>query len=315
MRHIAVRTTIVVSVLAAGGVFLYSASRMEDGGLSDYENPTTLTTVNSPVTSVSTPIRIVVGPPGPTGEPGEPGPAGLRGVPGPRGIRGRLGPIGPQGIAGPVGPTGLTGPAGPLGPIGPQGITGPSGPSGPQGITGPSGPSGPSGPQGPQGESGLPGGFGAHGSFYDTTTVLLPGNTPVAVPLNSTDVSSGVFIENDDDARPTRIRVDRAGVFNIAFSMQLQKTDSGVDEVSIWLEKNGVAVPWSSTDLFLRDSDLRSRDVAAWNFFVALQAGDFVRLIIAASNDLRTSIFAVSNPTIPGQPAIPSTILTVNQVG
>lgn len=145
--------------------------------------------------------------------------------------------------------------------------------------------------------------------------MLLPGNTPVAVPLNTTDESSGVAIENDDDARPTRIRVTSAGVFNVAFSMQLQKSDSGVDAVSIWLEKNGTAVPWSSTDIYLQDADLRSRTVAAWNFFVRLQAGEYVRLIIVATNNLRTSILAVPSPTIPGQPAIPSTILTVNQVG
>jgi hypothetical protein len=145
--------------------------------------------------------------------------------------------------------------------------------------------------------------------------VLLAGNTPIAVPLNTTDESSGVAIENDDDSRPTRIQVASGGVFNIAFSMQLQKSDSGVDAVSIWLEKNGVAVPWSSTDLYLQDADLRSRVVAAWNFFVPLQAGEYVRLIIVATNNLRTSILAVPNPTIPGQPAIPSTILTVNQVG
>jgi hypothetical protein len=145
--------------------------------------------------------------------------------------------------------------------------------------------------------------------------VTLPELVPVAVPLNSTDISDGVSIQNDENNRPTRVQVSRAGTFNVAFSMQLQKSDSGIDSVSIWLEKNNQAIPWSSTDIYLQDSGTKSRTVAAWNFVVALDAGDYVRLIIAATNDLRTSILAVANPAIPGQPAIPSTILTVNQIG
>ena len=100
----------------------------------------------------------------------------------------------------------------------------------------------------------------------------------------------------------------------MAFSLQLGKSDSGTDVVTIWLVQNDENVPWSSTDLYLTDSDLKSRTVAAWNFFVVASAGDTIQLMISASNDLKTSILAVPPQTNPIRPAIPSTILTVNQV-
>ncbi len=97
--------------------------------------------------------------------------------------------------------------------------------------------------------------------------------------------------------------------------MQLGKTDSGTDLVSIWLVQNGDNVPWSSTDLYLTDSGLKSRTVAAWNFFVVIAAGDNIQLMISAENDLKTSVLTLPAQTNPTRPEVPSTSLTVNQVG
>jgi hypothetical protein len=144
---------------------------------------------------------------------------------------------------------------------------------------------------------------------------LLPQNSAVAVPLNTVDVARDVTINLDENGDPTRITVAVSGVFNIAFSSQLEKDDSGTDSVSIWLEKNGVTLDWTGTDVFLQGQNDNSRTVAAWNFFVALSAGDHVRLMISASNNLRTTVLADPGTSPSGRPAIPSTILTVNQVG
>jgi hypothetical protein len=143
----------------------------------------------------------------------------------------------------------------------------------------------------------------------------LPGSTPVAIPLNTTDVANDVSIALDESSAPNRITVARSGVYNVAFSLQLIKEGSGTDQVSIWLDKNGSAVPWTATKIFLIDPGERDAKVAAWNFFVDLEAGDFVRLMIAATRPNRVTIAAVTDPTFPEQPFIPSTILTVNQVG
>lgn len=132
--------------------------------------------------------------------------------------------------------------------------------------------------------------------------------------MNTTDVARGVSVVDDLDSKPTRITFSTAGVYNVAFSMQLGKADNKTHAVTIWLAKNGVNVPDSATDLFLSDSDLQSRIAAAWNFFVAAVPGDYIQLMISADNDLETSIIATPPQTNPDRPAVPSTILTVNQV-
>jgi len=254
------------------------------------------------------------GPVGPQGEPGQRGAIGPQGVPGRVGATGPQGPIGPKGESGEAGVTGPPGPIGPQGPLGATGATGPKGDTGATGATGPQGATGSTGPQGPVGPPGEAGGFGDFGSFYDTTTTLLAANTATPIPLNTVDSAQGVTIGNDTNGKPTLITFSTDGVYNVAFSLQLGKSDGGTDVVTIWLVQNGENVPWSSTDLYLTDSDLKSRTVAAWNFFVTASAGDTIQLMISASNDLKTSILAVAPQTNPIRPAIPSTILTVNQV-
>ena len=283
-----------------------------------------------------------IGPQGPVGPTGAQGPPGIAGVSGPQGPDGTIGPIGPQGpigltgaqgppgIAGVTGPQGQTGTAGAIGPQGPIGLTGAKGPQGETGQAGPRGPQGETGPQGlpgPQGETGAtgatgstgstgqPGGFGSNGSFFDTTTLLLPQNQAVNVPLNTTAFSNGVSVGLDALNSPTKIQFATSGKFNISFSMQLQKSDAGIDFVSIWLTKNNQNIDYTSTDISLSDSNERSRHFAAWNFFIDVNAGDYIQLRISATNNLKTSILYAPPQANPDRPAIPSTILTVNQVG
>ncbi|NCZ56405.1 MAG: hypothetical protein EBY86_07170, partial [Acidimicrobiia bacterium] len=103
--------------------------------------------------------------------------------------------------------------------------------------------------------------------------------------LNSTDFASGVSIVDG-----SKITFSVSGKFNLAFSSQIEKGDSGTDYLSVWLTKDGANVPWSNTDVIITSSGTNSRHVVAWNFFVTATAGDTIQLMIAASNDLKTSI-------------------------
>lgn len=269
-----------------------------------------------------------VGPPGP---PGPRGATGARGATGPRGPRGFRGVTGEMGPVGPVGPTGEPGPTGPQGPIGPQGATGatgatgaigPQGPAGATGATGatgltgatgptgPTGATGPTGPTGATGATGPAGGFGAYGSFYDTSTVTLTQSQAIAVPLNTTDFASGVSIVDG-----TKITFSVSGKFNIAFSSQIEKGDSGTDYISVWLRKDGQNVPWSNTDVVITSSGANSRHLVAWNFFVSAVPGTFFQLMMTTTTSGQMVIRSEAAQTNPDRPEIPGTILTVNQVG
>ena len=282
---------------------------------------------------------------------GPPGKRGVRGKTGKAGPVGPVGPDGPQGPAGPpdgstvlsgfgepgsdvgkdgdfyvdltdwsmwgprtddtwvlgtslIGPAGSTGPRGSTGATGAVGATGATGPAGPTGATGPAGAVGPAGPQGD------PGGFGAYGSFDDTGSYAVPEVGFVAVPLRRTLAAQGVAIDSS-----TRITMDDTGVYNIAFSLQLLSASNARRTVTIWLSQNGQAVPYSATDVYLGTDVTGERAVAAWNFFVESTPGDYFELVAAVNGDNVQILSGPATNADDGAPDIPSTILTVNQVG
>jgi hypothetical protein len=258
---------------------------------------------------------------GEQGEPGQTGEQGPVGPCGPQGETGATGPVGPMGPQGPAGSTGATGPAGEAGPAGSQGVAGPQGPIGPagpqgelgpQGATGAQGPTGATGPQGPQG---IPGGFGAYGSFYDSADHQLTADTATPIPLNATAFASGVSIVDG-----YKVKFSSAGKYNIAFSSQVSNRSNATRTVTIWLSKGGTAsgnwLAETSTDLVLGKDTANERSVAAWNFFVDAQADDFfVVMIVADDTNVWLDGGTPTNGVPAGIPQIPSTILTVNQVG
>ena len=142
-----------------------------------------------------------------------------------------------------------------------------------------------------------------YGSFYDTTTQTAAViNTAYPVTINSTDISEGVYIGS-----PTsRVYVDRIGTYNFQFSLQLVKASSSSKHVYIWYRVNGVDAANSATKVTLAGSD--AAVVAAWNFVVELNAGDYFELVWS-TDDTGCQIYAqgASAPV----PAIPSVILTV----
>lgn len=213
----------------------------------------------------------------------------------------------------------LQGPAGPVGPVGPTGEPGAAGTSGPAGPTGEPGPTGPAGPAGPAWQA-------AYGSFWDTATQTLGAtNTAHYMRLNVNSVQQGalasdVSVANDELGRPTRITVQRSGIYNIQFSAQLQKTDQQTDVADIWLRKNGVSIndaaanlPDTNSQVVLTNNGISSRVVAAWNFMLPLEAGDYVQFMWSSA-DPTIEILAVPPQSAPPRPAIPSLIVTVQQV-
>jgi len=295
------------------------------------------------------PVIKIVPFPGVPGAKGDTGATGAQGPIGPTGLTGPMGPqgeTGPQGLQGEQGIQGVPGPAGadalwnfvgeydngadyypgdvvtfaggtyyrigepnpgylPTDPtywttIATPGATGAQGPQGEPGIQG---------EQGPQGEPGQDGSITnlKFGSFYDTTTQT--GGSIRPFELNSTDVSNGVSIVDG-----SHITMTTLGIYNIAFSAQLQKTGGSSADIYIWLRHNGVDVPDTATVINMANNN--TYHVAAWNFFVNCNTlpQDFQLMWYTASANV--SIGAISDAVTPvGVPSIPSIILTVNKVG
>ncbi len=211
-----------------------------------------------------------------------------------QGIKGDTGPAGPQGIPGPAGPQGATGPAGPQGLAGSAGGTGGSGATGPQGI------------------QGIPGTMSAYyGNFYSNAIQINVGvaatpDVANAFTFNSLPDGVGVTIVSN-----SRITVANAGTYNLQFSAQLNKTDSGDDSVDIWLAKNGTNIDWSSGREWLYGND--AKQVVGWNYIITLVANDYLELMWY-SPDADVRIYSEIASTVPTRPAIPSIIATLTQV-
>jgi hypothetical protein len=148
---------------------------------------------------------------------------------------------------------------------------------------------------------------GYYGAFQDTTTQTAASiNTAYAVKLGVTDLSNGVTISNN-----TRIKIANAGIYNIQFSLQLEKTGgSGNMIADIWLRKNGVNLEGTTGKVVLTGSANASPIVAAWNYLVAVSSNDSLELMWATSND---NVVIKASPSTSPHPSIPSAILTVTQ--
>lgn len=142
-----------------------------------------------------------------------------------------------------------------------------------------------------------------YGTFYDTTTQTAAAtNTAYAVSFNTTDLSFGVT-----RGSPTsRIYVDRPGVYNFQFSLQLSSTNSSAKDLFVWADINGTSVAYSATKITMQGSS--AAYVAAWNFVLKLNAGDYFRLMWSTTD---TNVSILANTSSSPVPAIPSAILTV----
>jgi hypothetical protein len=146
------------------------------------------------------------------------------------------------------------------------------------------------------------------GAFYDTTTQTnAAGPTGInKITLNTSYISDGITVTNG-----SRINLLHAGRYNIQFSLQVEKTDSGEDEFELFLLRNGEIGPYTNTKLTLTGNNAKA--VAAWNYVVEEPAGVYIELGWF-SVDPNVRILYEGAKTNPSRPAIPSAIVTVTQV-
>ena len=153
---------------------------------------------------------------------------------------------------------------------------------------------------------------GYYGAFQDDTTqTAVSANTAYPVKFNTTDLSNGVTVVNDGSANPTRVTIANTGIYNVQFSLQLEKTGgSGNFIIDIWLRKNGVDIPDTTGKVVLTGSANASPIVAAWNYLLDLAGGDYVQLMWSTTNN--NAVIFAEGPVAPHS-GVPSSILTVTQ--
>ena len=150
---------------------------------------------------------------------------------------------------------------------------------------------------------------GSYGSFYSTQTQTNVAGTARSMSLNTTDITNGVSVSGSTNPFNTYIKTENAGVYDIQFSAQVDKTDSGTDEIWIWLRKNGTDLTDTATSVQLTGNG--AHYVAAWNFFVNSAANDYYQLMWYSPDG---NVRLHAEPAFGVVPGIPSLIVTVNRV-
>jgi len=151
-----------------------------------------------------------------------------------------------------------------------------------------------------------------YGAFQDSTDQTAA-NTTTAYPVtfNTTDFSNGVTIASN-----SRITVAETGIWNCQFSLQLTNTTNASQDVDIWFRKNGTNIANSNSRFGFaprKDASDPYHTIAALNFFVSLNATDYVE-IMWRPTDVGVIIEHYAAGTSPTRPAIPSAIVTMSFV-
>jgi hypothetical protein len=154
---------------------------------------------------------------------------------------------------------------------------------------------------------------GYYGAFQDNTTQTATTiNTPYAMKFGITDLSNGITIVSDG-SNLTRITIANTGIYNIQFSAQFDRTNSGTDAVDIWLRKNGTDVAGSGGKIILTGGAAASAILASWNYVLDIVAGDYYQLMWSTPDTHVRLLYEAAQTTPFVHPIIPSTILTVTQ--
>jgi hypothetical protein len=151
--------------------------------------------------------------------------------------------------------------------------------------------------------------YGSFSSDLDQLAASV-GSTYV-VEYTSTEYSSGVYLASN-----SRLYVRNYGIYNVQFSLQLANSTNDSQYADVWFRKNGTDVANSGSRFGLparKSTGDPSHMIGSMNFFIELNAGDYIQLAGAVSNAGVSLEHFAANTGLP-RPAIPSVITTVQYI-
>lgn len=160
----------------------------------------------------------------------------------------------------------------------------------------------------------------SYGAFQqDSSQYATDNNVGHGVMFNTNDiVGHGVEILGDSFGNKTLISFQNSGTYNIQFSLQFVNEDTQLQDVTVWLRRNGedTSADVVGTGGFVsvpnKHGGVNGHNIVAWNYFVELNAGDFYQLVWSTTDYTHVSMqyLTAGNPP----PSCASAILTVNQI-
>lgn len=152
--------------------------------------------------------------------------------------------------------------------------------------------------------------YGAWESNVSQTATV---NTATVMQLEVVDYENAMNI-----AANTKMTVSYSGIYNLQWSGQFRNTDNAQHDIYVWLRKNGTDVTGSTGVISIPARKSASPGdeghlIAGWNYFIQLEANDYVELWWSTENALVTLHYFPTSGT-PTKPSTASLIATLSFV-
>ena len=153
--------------------------------------------------------------------------------------------------------------------------------------------------------------YGQFQSQTDQTAAAI--DVAYAVTYDASDFLDGVTLSSG-----SRLTVPTAGIYTTTFSIQLKNTTNAVQDVDIWLRKNGTDIPDTNSRFSIsarKGAGNPSHLIATTSIMVELAADDYIQIMWHVT-DTGVSIehfpaVTYSAGVTPAHPATPSAIVQV----
>lgn len=150
-----------------------------------------------------------------------------------------------------------------------------------------------------------------YGAFSDyTAQSMTAANTATLVAMANTDFSNGVTISS------SKMTVANAGIYNLQFSVQMQNLANAPQDAFIWLKQNGVDIVGSTGVIGMsarKNPGDPSHDIKGWNYFLSMNAGDYIEIYWSAT-DVLVTIHTYAASGTPTKPSTASVVATMSFV-
>lgn len=156
--------------------------------------------------------------------------------------------------------------------------------------------------------------YGQFQSNTDQTAAAI--DTAYALTYDVSDFLDGVTLSSG-----SRLTVPTEGVYNVTFSIQFKNTTNDLQDIDIWLRKNGTDIPSTNSRFSIparKSTGSSSHLIATTPVMVQLASNDYVQIMwhvtdVGVSIEHFPAVTAVPGTT-PAIPATPSAIVQVEFV-
>jgi hypothetical protein len=148
--------------------------------------------------------------------------------------------------------------------------------------------------------------------------------TRVLSQTSGTTGGVGVYVVNETQTVTSRamtgveanMQVTNSGIYNMQFSVQVQNLQNSPQDVYFWLKQNGTDILGSTGVIGIearKNLADPSHDIKGWNYFLSMNAGDFVE-IWWSTTDILVTIPTYVASVLPTKPSTASVVATMSFV-